>query len=186
MIQVKTLKTSEGFINCYVELEAVNNLQGVRGAIKNDFISEIAAVFEEHYGVSVSAYPMSTRIEILNVVSSDAEVAKAVRILKLIAGLINENMEKPRTRSDEQVIESQNMQYLRSIGSYFKSSRSIGDQEKVDQSFRMLKEKGANPWEMEVNFFLIRDLKRGFFKESHERILGIDELQNFTKQYFPK
>ena len=186
MIEVKTRKNSLGYFDCYIELGEINDLPGVRGSISDDFLNEIVAVFENNYGVSVGSYPMSTRIELLNIVDDEIEIAKGKRILQVIAGLINSNLSRPTTRSDELVKESQDMQYLRSIGAYCKSGRSSIEQEKVNISFSTLKAKGATPWEMDVNFFLVRDLKRGFFKENHERILGIDELLLFSQRYQPK
>ncbi len=186
MIKVTTQKNSEGYINIYIELKEINNLPGVRGNISNNFISEIVAVFEENFGVSVTSYPMTTRIELINVADIDSEIAKAKNIIEAIAQIINANLSQPNTKSDGLVQESRDAQHLRSIGCYCEKSRNINDQHKVNESFKILKEKGATPWEMDVNFFLIRDLKRGFFKENHERILGIDELLNFSKRYLPK
>jgi hypothetical protein len=186
MIKVTTQKNSEGYINCYIELKEFNDFPGVRGAISNDFINQVLVSFEENFGVSVNSYPTKTRIELINIINKDSEITKAQRIIQTIAELINANLSRPSTSSDELAKESQDMQYLRSIGGYCKNSRNTSDQEKVDQSFKILKEKGASPWELDVNFFLIRDLKRGFFKENHERVLGIDELLIFSRKYFPK
>jgi hypothetical protein len=186
MVKVTTIKNSEGYINCHIELKELNDFPGVRGAISSNFISEVVAVFENNFSVSVSSYPMSTRIEFLNIVDKDYEVAKAQRILQVLAEIINANLSRPYTRADEEVKESNDKQYLRSIGSYWRSSRSAADQEKVDQSYVILKGKGATLWEMEVNHFSIRDLKRGFFKENYERISSIDELLSFSKKYIPK
>lgn len=181
---VKLNKRADGFIDCYIEVSALNDLPGVKGALSNEFLDELTDVLSSHFGLNVISHPYKSRIQVTGIVDDPIEIKRAKEILKIFQIAID--LTAPRTKADMEVERSNEVWELRSTGQFFRSNRSLHDQNMVEESYKLLISKGAVLWEIEFNHFAVRNLKRGFFGDTTESIRSAADLMKFALSYRPK
>jgi hypothetical protein len=186
MHKIKTIKNSKGYTDCYIEIAVRNDFPGVRGNINSEFLDDLISVFERHCGVTVNTMPMSTRIGIYNISDENNNIINAENILKTIGKFIENQPQKIITKADIDYKISQDTAEKKENGQFFRDKRTIREQKMVDHAFMSLKAKGAAPWEYDQDYFMIRNLSRGFFKSNYENIQGVENLYEFSKKYTPK
>ena len=179
-------KDANGLVSLAVRIPIRNDFTDIGGRFPNEKMQNIAEFFLTNFGVQSFNLPEYTELEISAIDDDVIEIRKGEKIMQLLVDIFKERYPLPMTAHMRSANESHKKFKEAHEGTGYKNLRNSIEQKIVEESFQLLKRKGARPTEWDKNRFHIWDLRLGFFQPSHITIESINELEKFSQSYKPK